>query len=237
MVSFLILGFLVGMSHALEADHLAAVGTLAASGHSSPRKLVFLGASWGIGHTTTLILLSSLVLVFGFVLSERLAASLEFVVGAMLVLLGIHVIWKMRRSRIHFHIHNHGMGGQHLHAHSHAQATVEHFDDPHIHHHGFSLRAYFIGLAHGAAGSAGLIALSVAATQNIVTALTYVLVFGIGSIFGMALLTCAVSLPMRFSEKNAGWFFAIVQGAIASIAIYIGTNVMIENGSLMWVGA
>jgi len=237
MVSFLILGFLIGMSHALEADHLAAVGALATSKHSSSRKLVFLGASWGMGHTTTLLLLSSLVLFFGYVLSARLAAGMEFIVGTMLVLLGVHVIWKMRRAKLHFHIHQHGDGNQHLHAHSHAGASVEHLKDPHKHKHGFSLRAYLVGLAHGAAGSAGLIALTAAATRDVATGLTYVLVFGIGSIFGMALLTYAVSWPMRLSEQTAGRFFTIVQGAIATFAIYIGTSVMIENGPLMWGGA
>lgn len=237
MISFLVLGFLIGMSHALEADHLAAVGALASSGRSSPRKLVFLGASWGMGHTTTLFALSSLVLVFGYVLSDRLAAGMEFIVGVMLVLLGIHVIWKMRQAKVHFHIHDHGAGDQHLHAHSHAHATVEHLEDPHKHGHGFSLRAYLVGLAHGAAGSAGLIALTAAATRDAVTALSYVMVFGIGSIFGMALLTYAVSWPMRLSEKTAGRFFTAVQGVIACFAIYIGASVMVENGPMLWGGA
>jgi len=237
MISFIILGFLIGMSHALEADHLAAVGALATSRHSSSRKLVFLGASWGMGHTTTLLLLSALVLLFGYVVSSRLAAGMEFGVGVMLVLLGGHVIWKMRRAKVHFHIHQHDDGNKHLHAHSHAGASVDHLKDPHQHKHGFSLRAYLVGLAHGAAGSAGLIALTAAATRDVTTALSYVLVFGIGSTFGMALLTYAVSWPMRLSEKAAGRFFKIVQGTIAVFAIYIGTDVMIENGPLLWGGA
>jgi len=236
MVSFLILGFLIGISHALEADHLAAVGALASSGNSSPKKLVFLGASWGMGHTTTLFLLSAIVLVFGYVLSARLAAGMEFIVGVMLILLGIHVFWKIRQSRVHFHIHEHGDGNRHIHAHSHAGAKITHKKDPHQHKHGFSLRAYLVGLAHGAAGSAGLIALTAAATRDVTTALFYVLVFGIGSIFGMALLTYAVSWPLRLSEKTTGRFFNMTQGAVASFAIYIGVNVMIENGPLLWSG-
>ena len=236
MVSFLILGFLIGMIHALEADHLAAVGALATSGRSSPKKLAFLGASWGLGHTTTLFLLSSLVLVFGYVLSARIAAGMEFAIGVMLVILGFHVFWKIRQSRIHFHIHEHGDGNKHIHAHSHASAKLAHKKDPHHHRHGFSLRAYMVGLAHGAAGSAGLIALTAAATRDVTTALSYVLVFGLGSICGMALLTYAVSWPMRLSEATAGRFFKLIQGAIAAFAIFIGTNVMLENGPLVWAG-
>lgn len=242
MVSFLILGFLIGISHALEADHLAAVGALAGSGRSSSKKLAFLGASWGLGHTTTLLALSSAVLVFGFVLSDSVAAGMEFAVGVMLVLIGMHVFWKIRQSRIHFHIHEHGDGNKHFHAHSHSKthtskeldAKQTHKKEPHFHKHGFSLRAYLIGLMHGAAGSAGLIALTAVATRDVATAFSYVLVFGFGSICGMALLTYAVSWPLRLSENMAGRFFKITQGAIATITIVIGTNVMIENGPVIW---
>lgn len=234
MISFLILGFFVGMSHALEADHIAAVGALAISGRSSPKKLAFLGASWGLGHTTTLLILSSLVLIFGYILSEQLVAGMEFLVGTTLVLLGFHVLWKIRKSRVHFHIHEHDNGNRHIHAHSHANTKLTHKKDPHHHRHGFSLRAYFIGLAHGAAGSAGLIALAAAATRDVSTALGYVLVFGLGSICGMALLTYAVSWPMRLSEKAARRFFKVTQSMIAVFAIFIGTNVMVENGPVLW---
>lgn len=234
MIGFIVLGFLIGMSHALEADHLAAVGALANSKISSPRKMMFLGFSWGMGHTTTLFLLSALVLVFGYVVSAQVAAGLEFAVGVMLVLMGLRVFWKLRQSRVHFHIHQHDDGQRHMHAHSHAGAQVKHKSDPHKHSHGFSLRAYLVGLAHGAAGSAGLIALSAAATRDVTTALSYVLVFGIGSMFGMALLTYAVSWPLRFSEGLAGRFFQVVQGAIASFAILVGVHVMIDNGPLMF---
>lgn len=246
MVSFLILGFLIGISHALEADHLAAVGALAGSGKSSSKKLAFLGASWGLGHTTTLLVLSSAVLVFGFVLSDSVAAGLEFGVGVMLVLIGVHVFWKIRQSSIHFHIHQHGDGNKHFHAHSHNhnhghKASAKNVDtkhnhkkEPHHHKHGFSFRAYLVGLIHGAAGSAGIIALTAAATRDVSTALSYVLVFGFGSICGMALLTYAVSWPLRLNENIAGRFFKITQGAIATIAIFIGANVMIENGPVIW---
>ncbi|HHI71842.1 MAG TPA: high frequency lysogenization protein HflD, partial [Rhodobacteraceae bacterium] len=81
MASFLVLGFFLGMSHALEADHLAAVGALASSGRASGRRLAFLGASWGMGHTTTLFLLSLPVVVFGYVLSARAYAGMEVAVG------------------------------------------------------------------------------------------------------------------------------------------------------------
>ncbi len=236
MISFIVLGFLIGMSHALEADHLAAVGTLTTTGGSSPKRLVILGASWGMGHTTTLLLLSSLVLLFGYVLSDRMAAGMEFFVGLMLVVLGARVFWKMWQAKIHFHIHQHGDGNRHFHAHSHRGSKIKHSNDPHHHKHGFSLRAYLVGLAHGAAGSAGLVALTAAATRDGWTAIGYVLVFGLGSIFGMALLTYAVSWPIRLSENAAGGVFKLVQAAIGSIAIFIGAEVIVENGPVLLNG-
>jgi len=236
MFSFLALGFLIGMGHALEADHLAAVGALATSGRSTPKKMAFLGASWGMGHTTTLFVLSAIVLLFGYVLDRHMAAGLEFFVGVMLVLLGINVFWKMHKAKVHFHIHQHDDGHKHIHAHSHKGAKVQHTNDPHHHKHGFSLRAYLVGLAHGAAGTAGLVALTAAATHDVWTALGYILVFGVGSLFGMALLTYAVSWPLRLSEKTTGGVFKVVQGAVACMAIYIGSSVMIENGPIFWSG-
>ena len=166
MTAFLFFGFFIGIGHAFEADHLAAIGTLASSGNATPKRLALLGASWGIGHTTTLFLFSLAVIVFGAVLSERFAAQVEFGVGIMLVLLGVSVFWKMRSKKIHFHSHSHGDGKKHFHAHSHLGMTVPHGNDPHEHVHApvLSWRAYMIGLIHGAAGSAGLVALTAAAT-------------------------------------------------------------------------
>ena len=236
MESFLILGFVVGMGHALETDHLAAVGTLASSGRATPKRLAFLGASWGMGHTTTLFIISVPVILFGMILTERFAAGMEFAVGIMLIGLGGHVIWKLRRERIHFHLHDHGDGRRHFHAHSHAGARVPHDRDPHDHDHAFSFspRAYLIGLAHGAAGSAGLVALTAAATQNILTAVIYILVFGLGSILGMAALTFAASWPLGLAEKSASWLFRLVQVAVAGVAIFIGVSVMAEAAPILW---
>lgn len=234
MQGFLLLGFFVGMAHALEADHLAAVGTLASSGRATPKRLAFLGASWGMGHTTTLFLLSLPVVLFGLVLSDRIAASLEFFVGLMLVGLGAHVLWKMRKARVHFHAHDHGDGQRHFHAHSHADARAPHAKDPHDHAHGrFSWRAYLVGLAHGAAGSAGLVALAAAATQDALTAMAYIAVFGIGSILGMAALTYSASWPLRLAEKSAARLLLAVQLGVAGLAIFVGLRVIAENAPLV----
>ncbi len=236
MSAFLILGFLIGMSHAFEADHLAAIGTLATSDKATPKRLAFLGASWGMGHTTTLFIISMIVIVFGAVLSERLAAGIEFIVGIMLILLGLEVFWKMKRKKIHFHLHQHGDGKKHFHAHSHLGSNVAHNEDTHEHNHAtsFSLRAYLVGLVHGAAGSASLVALTAAATQDIIKALLYILLFGIGSILGMAVLTFSASWPLKMIEKSMAGILRFIQAGIALIAIFIGFNVMYGSGQIIW---
>ena len=235
MESFLLLGLLVGMSHAFETDHLAAIGTLASDGKATPKRLAFLGASWGMGHTTTLFVISLPVILFGVILTERFAAGLEFAIGIMLIGLGTHVFYKLWKARVHLHVHDHGDGQPHFHAHSHAGETVAHKDSKHHHKHRvFSWRAYLIGLAHGAAGSAGLVALAAAATQNTVTALLYILVFGFGSIMGMAALTYAASWPLRLAEKTAAKLLKAVQMATGVVAIAVGVFVMREAAPIIW---
>lgn len=234
MESFLVLGFLVGMSHALEADHLAAIGSMA-SGRSSPKRLAFMGAAWGLGHTITLFLLCSAVILFGFVLTDRAAAALELAVGVMLVILGANVLYRMTRSKIHFHVHDHGDGQPHIHAHSHAHAKVVHNRDPHIHEHprGLPIRALMVGLMHGAAGSAALLALALAASREPWLALTYVAVFGIGSMCGMAMLTFVVAWPMKFAERSARWMHRGLYTAIGLVAIGIGGRLILETAPLV----
>lgn len=235
MIGFLTLGLLIGMAHALEADHLAAVGTLASDGKATPKRLAFLGASWGMGHTTTLLLLSLPVILFGVVLNTQLAAGLEMGVGVMLISLGAHVLWKMRKKKVHFHIHDHGDGQKHLHAHSHENTKIKHEKDAHTHEHAqFSMRAYLIGLAHGAAGSAGLVALAAAATQDALTALAYILVFGAGSIFGMAVLTYSASWPLQLAEKSATRVLNVIQVVVAGVAIFIGARVIAQTAPVLW---
>jgi len=238
MLGFLALGLIVGMAHALEADHLAAVGALAARSKGSRKRMAWLGASWGLGHTTTLLLLSLPVLLLGFVLTARIEAGLEFAVGIMLVLLGFGVLRRLRRQRIHFHLHRHGRwhgnGSQHFHAHSHMAAKVPHDRDEHEHSHAFSLRSFLVGLVHGAAGSAGLVAVAAAATQSLSATLGYILIFGLGSTGGMAGLTLAASWPLARAERAAGRLYGTVQLALACGAMLVGLSVMVMTGPVVW---
>lgn len=236
MGGFLALGFLIGMQHALEADHLAAVGAMAAREHSSKRGLALRGAVWGLGHTITLFAICSAVILLGMTLTDQAAAGLEFAVGIMLVLLGIDVIRRMRKKRIHFHAHTHDDNRPHLHAHSHEGAKAPHKRDPHDHRHatGFPVRALLIGLIHGAAGSAGLIALAVAATQDPWIAVGYVAVFGLGSILGMAALSFVAAWPLGAVEHHAKLFHRGLSLGAAALAITLGISVMVETGAVVF---
>lgn len=233
MEAFLFLGFLIGMQHALEADHLAAVGAMAAGDKSGPKRLMMRGAAWGLGHTITLFLICSLVLLVGISLSEEMAAAMEFAVGVMLVILGLDVLRRMIKSRLHFHAHDHG-DGPHLHAHGHAGASGSHDDDPHQHDHrsGFPVRAMMVGLLHGAAGSAALLALAVATTKSVWIAVLYVALFGVGSIIGMAVLSLVAAWPLGAAEKHAKWLHRGLSVAAGVVAIMLGVSVMLETGPL-----
>ncbi len=235
---FLALGFLIGMQHALEADHLAAVGAMAASAHASKRGLALRGAAWGLGHAFALFAICLAVILMDLTLTDRVAAALEFGVGVMLVMLGIDVIRRMRSRRVHFHVHDHGDGRAHLHAHSHAGATRPHARDPHDHRHptGFPLRALIVGLVHGAAGSAGLLALAVAATGEPWTAVGYVLVFALGSILGMAALSFVAAWPLGAAERHTKWLHNGLSVGAAALAVGLGFSVMVGAGGTAWGG-
>ncbi len=227
---FLLLGFFMGMLHAFEADHLAALSTLATRNR---KQLIFRGAAWGLGHTTTLLLLSGAVVLFSFVLTEAAAAALEFAVGIMLVILGADVLRRIRKSRLHLHVHRHGDMGPHIHLHSHEGDGAGHGHDHHDHEHprGFPLKALVIGLVHGAAGSAAIIVLAAASAGSAWVALGYVALVGVGSIFGMAGISAVISLPISMAPKNVRWLHTGARLAVATIAIGFGITIMAETGA------
>ena len=239
MEGFLALGFLIGMQHALEADHLAAMGSMATETGNTKRGLALRGAVWGLGHTITLFAICAAVILTGLTLTDRMSAALEFGVGVMLVLLGLDVVRRMRARRIHFHVHRHDDGPAHIHAHSHAGATAPHAADPHRHRHpsGFPVRALVVGLVHGAAGSAGLLALAVAATREPWAAVGYVAVFGLGSILGMATLSFVAAWPLGAAERHAKWLHSGLALAAAALAVWLGVAVMVETAGTAWSGA
>ncbi len=194
MLSILMLGFIIGMRHALEADHLAAVSTIA-SQNLGIKRAWQMGSAWGLGHTITLFIFGGIVLMVGGHISEEISSALEMAVGVMLILLGADVIRRLIVNRVHYHVHRHGDDTPHFHAHSHRN-DKKHNKAAHHHQHGFPTRALFIGLIHGMAGSAALIAITLESVESIPLGIAYITLFGLGSIVGMALLASIIAIPL-----------------------------------------
>lgn len=234
MWSLLAFGVIVGMQHALEADHLAAVAALSAR-KSTRRGLVLRGAWWGFGHTVALLAVSLSVILLGMTVSSRVEAILELCVGIVVAGLGLNLLRAMIRRRIHFHRHDHGDGHIHLHAHSHAGEATDHAVSAHRHRHpehGLG-KAMAIGLLHGAAGSGALLVLIVAATKSAAVAFAYVACFGLGSIIGMATLSFVASFPLRAAERGAAWLNTATLSMIGVAAILIGGNTILTGWQSM----
>jgi len=231
MISLLFLGFLIGMRHALEADHVAAIATLATRTHSLPGALKH-GAAWGLGHTVTLFLFGSIVILMDTVLPEKLALILELAVGVMLVGLGLDVIRRLLRDRIHFHAHKHDDGVHHFHAHSHEHQAA-HTPSQHQHEHsrGFPVRALLIGFMHGMAGSAALILLTLETIKSPLLGLIYMALFGFGSMLGMAVLSVVIAIPLQRSPQGLTWLHNGIQAAVGIFTIALGSYVVLGIGS------
>jgi cytochrome c biogenesis protein CcdA len=221
MFGILGLGFLLGMQHALEADHIAAVSSIAAR-RTHVGDIVKHGLTWGLGHTLTLFAFAGVAILLGRAIPEHLVQPLEAAVGIMLVGLGTHVLWRLWCDRVHFHRHGHGDGTVHLHVHSHAGETIPHAGSVHAHAHGFRWRTLLIGLMHGMAGSAALLVLTVSQASSPAAGLAYVALFGIGSMIGMGALSTIIAVPLAVSARWLTWANRTLQGAVGVITIAIG---------------
>jgi high-affinity nickel permease len=223
MFGILGLGLLLGMQHALEADHIAAVSSIA-SRRSDVADIVKHGLTWGLGHTLTLFVFAGAAILLGHAIPEHLSRPLETAVGLMLVALGSHVLWRLWRDRVHFHRHHHHDGTVHFHAHSHAGETVPHAKAPHAHAHGFRWRTLLVGLMHGMAGSAALLVLTVTQAPSAAAGLGYIALFGIGSMIGMGLLSTVIAVPIAISARWLTWANCGLQAAVGLVTVAIGLH-------------
>ncbi len=233
MTAILLLGLLLGLQHALEADHLAAVASLSTRG-GSVRNAMRQGAAWGLGHTLTLLALGGVLLLIGRTLPGWTTHALEFAVGLMLVFLGADVLRRARRRRVHFHAHDHG-GRRHFHAHSHGRGT-DHGADPHHHSHNprLPLRALLVGMMHGLAGTAALLVFALGSVESVAQGLAYILVFGLGSIIGMSVLAVAISLPLRWSANRLTWAHNGLTLAFGLLSVTLGVLIAERSGLALW---
>ena len=228
MFGILGLGFLLGMQHALEADHIAAVSSIAAR-RSHVADIVKHGLTWGLGHTLTLFVFAGAAILLGRAIPESVDGPIETAVGVMLIGLGAHVLWQLRRDRVHFHKHVHGGGTVHFHAHSHAGETAPHARAAHTRAHGFRWRTLLVGLMHGMAGSATLLVLAVSQASSPAVGLGYVALFGIGSMIGMGALSILIAVPLAVSAHWLTWANRGLQGAVGLATIVIGIITVVET--------
>lgn len=235
MFASLTLGFLIGLQHALEADHVAAVASLA-TGERTLRRMARHGAVWGLGHATTLLLIGGAIVVLGAAIPAGLANGLELAVGATLVALGGSVLYRLVRDRVHFHAHRHGSGAAHLHAHSHKGEGRDHQPDRHRHDHPRRLpvRTLLVGMTHGMAGSAALLLVGAGMVGSAPWQLLYIAVFGAGSILGMVVLSAAIAVPLAASARFLTWGRRVLETGIGSATAALGAVLIYRSAATAW---
>jgi hypothetical protein len=235
MITWVLFGFLLGLQHALEADHIAAVATIAAD-KKGVRPIIRHGALWGVGHALTLGAFGGAVYALKLTLNERLASGLEFAVGIMLVLLGARVIVLLLKSRTHFHVHRHRDDEVHFHAHSHAGDVKNHAVSSHAHAHagGGWGRSLAVGMMHGMAGSAALVALAASSVPSVPLGVVFMLLFGLGSVAGMAIFSAVIAVPLAYTATTLTWASRGLQALAGIIAMGIGLHIMVETGAVLF---
>lgn len=183
-----LVGLALGMRHALEPDHLAAVSTLATEDRGA-RAGFRLGAFWGLGHTLSLLVVGGSLAVLGAQMPERVATAFELAVAVMVMSLGVRAVMKAVRDG--------RLGAEHAHSHG-ALAHVHAAPTSHVHVSRWTLstRPLLIGLMHGLAGSGALTALVLAELPTAAARISYIVLFGAGSVVGMAMLTGLAGVPL-----------------------------------------
>ncbi|OIK10403.1 urease accessory protein UreH [Bacillus sp. MUM 116] len=198
LYSVLALGFVLGIRHAMEPDHVIAVSTIA----SQSKKLwqaSLAGVFWGIGHTATLFIIGIILILLKNDIPEKWSLTLEFLVGIMLVYLGVAAMLSIRKNRDHSH-----------HDDVHNSSTLK---KPAYY------KSLFIGLVHGLAGSAAMVLLTMSTVHSVWQGALYILVFGLGTVVGMLIFTTIIGIPFILSMKRivAGRTLILATGALSTI--------------------
>jgi ABC-type nickel/cobalt efflux system permease component RcnA len=246
-VSIILLGFFLGMRHATDPDHVIAVTTIV-SRQRSIRHAAVIGVLWGLGHTFTILVVGSAIILFGIVIPTRVGLTMELSVGLMLILLGILNLSGIMRWITENFTPAHS--GHRSHALEHADSIHSHPSDHNPENHSQSgsatpkswmdrnfgrlgfyhvIRPLAVGIVHGLAGSAA-VALLVLTTIRVPSwAVLYLLIFGLGTVVGMMLITAVIAVPFKFSQ---GRFARLNRGlgmASGLISLAFGLFIVYQN--------
>ena len=242
-------GFLLGMRHATDADHVIAVTTILNRSRRFAH-MTLIGALWGLGHTVTVVVVGVLIIVFNVVIPPPVGLAMEFAVALMLIALGIlNLSGGMRgiteRLTPPAPMHGH----PHAHVHAHDEEPEEHrHRHAHLHGHGTDarldlvgtlgwyqlLRPVAVGLVHGLAGSAAVALLVLATIQDTGSALTYLVIFCVGVSAGMAVLTTVIGLPFwvaKARSRQINRALMVASGLLSlGFGIYLAYQIGIVDG-------
>ena len=221
----LALGFLLGLKHATDADHVVAVSTIVGEYRNAWRG-IWVGGSWGLGHTTPLVILGTVMLLFKEAVMaqyESIAPALEFGVGVMLLFLGAQVFWNLTRGRLHLHEHAEEHEA-HIHIHgTHSKGEGDAEERPHgFFHFGkpfFRVKSYTIGVVHGLAGSAAVMLALLPTLPSFWAGIGYLALFGVGTMLSMAMVTLLLGVPFAITggHERVNRFVSAVAGTASAV--------------------
>jgi sulfite exporter TauE/SafE len=231
--TILAMGFVLGIKHAIEPDHVIAVSTIASQSKKLYRSTLA-GVFWGIGHTSTLFLTGIILILMKGEIPEKWAMSLEFLVGIMLVYLGLSTILSFKNIHVHQHEQNgieHTQYHSHLHKgdhkHNHSQNNVSY------------IKSMLIGFVHGLAGSGAMVLLTMSTVNSVWEAIFFILIFGVGTVIGMLFFTTIIGIPFVYSAKkvNLNKTLTRITGVISTVfGIYYMYNLGITEGLFkLWI--
>ncbi len=219
-VGIVLLGLFLGMRHSTDPDHVVAVSTIA-SRERSVGQGALIGMLWGVGHTLTIFLVGSGIILFGVVIPPRVGLSMEFSVALMLVILGVlNLTGALRWLRERFAPVNRSMVRESASSGTAGNAAESSLDRLMSRYGSYQVfRPLVIGLVHGLAGSAAVALLVLSTIRSPLWAIAYLLVFGIGTVIGMMLMTSAMAIPVAYTGKHfevAGKYLSPISGIVST---------------------
>lgn len=254
-LSILVVGFFLGMRHATDPDHVIAVTTIVSNQRNSMRAAL-IGAFWGVGHTVTIFVVGIGIILFNLVILVRVGLGMEFSVAVMLIILGLVNVAGFLRSMpagsidgddgekvVHSHAHSHG---DYIHNHSHTHKPEAHprpsdhtplacmdqiFGRIGLYQY---LRPFVVGVVHGLAGSAAVALLVLTTIRNVHWAIAYLLIFGVGTIAGMMLITMSIASAFTMVGRGRQKFsrrLALGSGLLSlGFGLFVAYQICFVNG-------